>query len=270
MKSIKISFEKLSNVRDLGGLKTKSGKILKKGKLLRSGSLCFASQGDLNKLQNLIELVIDFRTPIELVEKPDPIISGVQNIHLPMMHDFTDGITREKDSTGSIIGSFAESPDEARIYMCNIYKNFVTDNLPLTNYNKFINILNSKRDKAVLWHCTAGKDRAGFGAVIVQEILGIDRDSIFEDYLYTNDCLKEEIKLITLRLMNKYKIDSKDINKSFLFQKAIEYLFGAKEEYLSGLYDKIKEVYGDFNSFIHKGLNISDKTIETFEQLYLE
>ena len=270
MKSKKIQFEKLANVRDFGGLTTKSGKRFKPGKLIRSGSLSWASNNDLKQLEQILDLIIDFRTLKEVTEKPDPVLSGIENLHLPMMQDLTDGITREDEATGSVISRFAENSEAARVYMCNVYKNFITDNLPIKNYSKFINLLNNNREKAILWHCTAGKDRAGFGAVIIQEILGVDRDTIFEDYLYTNDCLKDEIKLITLNLMHKFKIDSSDLNKAILFQKSIEVLFGAREEYLSGLYDKIKEIYGDFNTYIHKGLNISDKTIENLEQLYLE
>ena len=269
MKSEKIIFEKLSNTRDLGGMLTKSGKKICKGKLFRSGIIYGAPQSDLEKLSQLVELIIDFRTSKELTEKPDPAIDGINNLHLPIMRELTDGITREKQASASVIKKYSEDPDGAKRYMINIYKNFVTDELPLFNYSKFINILLEPRAKGVLWHCTAGKDRAGFGAVILQELLGVDKESIIEDYLYTNSCLRNEIKLITMHQMHKHNIDSSNLNKTILFQNMIDSIFTAKEEYLSGLYDKIYEIYGSFDGFVYDGLNITDKQINELRKIYL-
>ncbi len=269
MKSLKLEFDKLNNTRDLGGMITQSGKKIIKNKLFRSGNLVRASEADIEQLRRKIELIVDFRTAKEVSEKSDPIIDGVKHIHLPAMNELTAGITREESATVSVIKRFAEDTNGAKDYMINIYKYFVTAQVPLVNYRKFIYLLLEKREKAVLWHCTAGKDRAGFASIIVQELLGIDEESIFEDYLYTNDCLKEEIKLITLELMHKYNIDGSNIEKSLRFQKAIDFLFGAKEEYFLGLFEKIKEVYGNFDGFISKGLKITDEQRETFCNLYL-
>lgn len=270
MKSERIEFEKLNNTRDLGGLITKSGKKIRKGRLFRSGILVKASDSDIKKLQNLTELIIDFRSSKELIERPDPSIESVTYAHLPIIRELTEGITREKEASVSVTRKYAESPEGARQYMINIYKNFVIDDLPLGNYSKFINLLLEEREKGILWHCTAGKDRAGFGAVIVEEILGVDRDSIFEDYLYTNDCLKDEIKLITMHLMYKNNIDSHDINKTLLFQNSIDYIFGAKKEYLLGLYEKIEEVYNDFDGFLKDGLKITEEQQARLREIYLE
>ncbi len=269
MRSERIDFIKLSNTRDLGGIQTKTGKKIIKGKLIRSGNLCKANESDLDRLRNSIELIVDFRTPKELIEKPDPVIDGINSIHLPIMEELTDGITREKKAAESVIKKYVEDPEGARKYMINIYKNFVTEKLPLNNYSRFLGLLLEPREKAVLWHCTAGKDRAGFAAVIIQEILGVDRDTILKDYLYTNDCLKEEIKLITLGLMQKYNIDGKDIKKTLVFQEMIDYIFGAKEEYILGLYDKIKELYGSFEGFVRDGLGIQENHIKLLRKLYL-
>jgi protein-tyrosine phosphatase len=38
---------------------------------------------------------------------------------------------------------------------------------------------------ALLFHCTAGKDRTGFGAALILSALGVDRDTVLEDYLAT-------------------------------------------------------------------------------------
>ena len=269
MKSEKLAFEKLNNTRDLGNLETKNGNRIKKGKLLRSGHLYGASENDIIKLGNLVDLIIDFRSLKETIERPDPKIEGATHTHLPAIRDFTQGITREKEVTVSLVQRFAKNPDEARNYMIYIYKSFVTDEIPLKNYKKFVELLLEKREKAVLWHCTAGKDRAGFATVIIQEILGLDRDAIFDDYLYTNECIKDEVSVIAQQLANKYMKPDCSSQELSVFYKTIDYLFGAKEEYLSGLYQKIEEVYGDFKGFIRDGLKISQDNIELFKNIYL-
>ena len=270
MKSIKLDFDKLNNTRDLGDLETKDGKRIKKNKLIRSGHLYGASENDITKLSKLIEFIVDFRSLKETVERADPKIEGVASIHLPAIRDFTQGITREQKVTLSLVQRFAESPEDARKYMIYIYKGFVTDEQPLTNYRKFVESLLEKREKATLWHCTAGKDRAGFATVIVQELLGIDKDTIFEDYLYTNECIKDEVSEIAKGLEKKYMKPDCSSEELSVFYKTIDYLFGAKEEYLSGVYQKIEEVYGDFNGFISNGLKITDEQIALFRKLYIE
>ncbi len=37
-----------------------------------------------------------------------------------------------------------------------------------------------------LLHCSAGKDRTGFGVAMIQAALGVSEQDIFSDYLLTN------------------------------------------------------------------------------------
>jgi protein-tyrosine phosphatase len=39
----------------------------------------------------------------------------------------------------------------------------------------------------VVVHCSAGKDRTGFAVAMLLSALGVDRDTIMQDYLYTNE-----------------------------------------------------------------------------------
>ena len=65
--------------------------------------------------------------------------------------------------------------------MRSMYRKFVGDYC-VSRYSRFVQILLEDHDKAVLWHCSAGKDRAGVGAVIIEEILGVPRETIISDY----------------------------------------------------------------------------------------
>ena len=52
-------------------------------------------------------------------------------------------------------------------------------------YASMFDLLLENEAPALLFHCTAGKDRTGFGAALVLAALGVDRASIEADYLAT-------------------------------------------------------------------------------------
>lgn len=261
-----ITLEKLNNTRDLFDMKTKDGGRIKKGKLLRSGHLFGASERDIEKLSEQVNLIVDFRTDAECAEKPDPTVPHAEYLHLPVLQSLTAGITREKAS-GNAVAELSQDPAGAREYMTRMYLNFVTSYFAVAQYAKFLNLLCEERDGAVLWHCTAGKDRVGFATVMVQEILGVPRDDIFEDYLLTNQCLREEVE--TLITMIRKRNGGVPLAEGEA-DEALIYLFSAKEEYLEALYGKIEEMYGSFETFAEKGLKIDQVKRERLRKLYLD
>lgn len=116
----------------------------------------------------------------------------------------------------------------------------------------------------MLWHCTVGKDRAGIGAVLIEEALGVPRDEIFADYLYTRECLRDEIRSLCDTIKKKASTDSP------LADEALSYLFGVDEEYLLSFYNTIEKEYGDMASFFEKGLGITAEDRAALQQMYLD
>lgn len=45
------------------------------------------------------------------------------------------------------------------------------------------------KDQRMLIHCASGKDRTGFDAALILDVLGVEEDEIAADYLLTNACL---------------------------------------------------------------------------------
>ena len=168
--SRKIEFEKLRNTRDLGGMKTADGRTIKTGKLIRSGHLIAASEKDQEKLAGLIDTVVDFRSDRECTERPEPHISGTNYYHIPVLEETKPGVTRDEDSYEEVRKKMLGEAEIARKYMVRVYGGFVTSEHCRAQYERFIRLLLEDHGKAVLWHCTAGKDRAGFGTVIVQKL----------------------------------------------------------------------------------------------------
>ena len=51
-----------------------------------------------------------------------------------------------------------------------------------------------QREGAVIYHCSAGKDRAGVISALLLRLLGAEDSAIYADYLYTNTALSHELE----------------------------------------------------------------------------
>ena len=264
MLSQRIEFEKLLNTRDLGGMIGADGRKIKTGKLFRSGHLYAASSTDLEKLADMIDLSIDFRTAKEVSEKPEPAMEGVAYIYNPIFEEQQAGVTRDEDSFEVILRDMMHDAEIARNYMCSSYTGFITNNHSISQYERFVRMLLEEHPKGVLWHCTAGKDRAGFGTVIVQELLGVSRVDIANDYLLTNICLNPETIVLKEFFCKQPGIDPD------IAEQAMSYVFEAHPDYLKTAYDTVETYYGSFDNYITDALHITPGEREKLRDMYLE
>ena len=265
--SERLNFESLNNTRDLGGMRTADGRTVKPGRLIRSGMLRSGSEADLARLSDMIDVVVDFRTDQEIYEKPDPFITNVEYHHIPILSSWTAGVTwevKEDFSEKQLFEELQKYPEKARQYLRGIYKGFVSNAYYVSQYRRFVKILLEDHDKAVLWHCTAGKDRAGFASVIAEELLGIDRQDIIADYLQTGLYIQEDLDRLTEALRMEYP-DHGAVN-----DEAMGYLFGAKQTFIDAAYEKVEELYGTFDVFLKDALKVTKEERYRIREMYTE
>ncbi len=262
--SERIVFENLYNTRDLGGTPVRDGRVIKRGRLIRSGQLYFASENDIRRLQNMLSAVVDFRTAAERAEKPDPEIPGVEYFATPVFDSLTAGVSRDARSDEAVFEFVAREPENAKSYMMKTYLGFVTNDYSIDCFSRFLKRLLTERDGALLWHCTAGKDRAGTASVIVSEALGVSREDIIKDFLFTNECLTKEVEGLYDMVRGKF-------GDAFpRYERSLHYLFTAQREYLDALYEKVDELYGSFDSFIRDALGVTDEERRELIGIYTE
>ena len=257
--SEKLAFEKLANTRDLGGMIARDGRRIRKGRLIRSGLLARASEKDLEKLSQMLSAVVDFRSDIERWQQPDPSVSGVEYFALPAVEDTAPGVTREAESDQLIL-HLMKDREKARAHMIKTYRDVMTSAYSLRQYERFFRLLLEGRDKAILWHCTAGKDRAGMAAFFVEKALGVPDEVLQADYLMTNQYLADEVQMLAKMLGQNGETDP----------VAVDYLFGAKTEYLDVVYQIVHDDYHGFDAFYREGLRLNDSDLEQLRALYLE
>ena len=89
----------------------------------------------------------------------------------------------EEDMMKLLVQQMSTSEKAAEEYMAGLYRNLVMDPFSRQQYRKFFGILLDQKEGAVLWHCSAGKDRVGVGTALLLSALGIPRETILADYM---------------------------------------------------------------------------------------
>lgn len=260
-----LKLENLNNTRDLGGMETADGRRIRDGRLFRSGHLQKASEKDIQTLAAYdIGMIVDFRSSKENQEQPDPQVGTARYIHLPAEDEQLLGIERDSESEKSfadiLIDRVVENPDYAKEYMCGMYRRFISNAYTAGQYRKFVKLVGECK-QPILWHCTAGKDRAGFASVIMEEILGVQRELIRQDYLETNTYIQEESDRLIEMFSKMYK--------GYYPKKEVRYFFSAEEAYLDALYNETEKVYGSFENYLKEALDVDEKMRERLKEKYL-
>ena len=286
-----LSFDTLPNTRDLGGMRTADGRRIKDGRLIRSGRLSDMNSSDREALSDLVGTVIDFRDEAERMERPDQVLPGVDYITLPILEGMAFGVTRDKKSERQIFSVVTENPENALKMVGEIYTNLVMQEYPVSQYRRFLDILLKDHEKAVLWHCSGGKDRAGIASVIIEEILGVPREDIIADYMKTNVYLADDTaRMIQYTVQSMLKggrngglpevseqpenggssvnCGRPEIDKRV--EDALMCLFCAKQEYINAFYAAAEKKYGGIDGYLHEGLKLTDEEIDRLKEMYLE
>lgn len=267
MKIERITLEGLPNTRDLGGYPAADGKKIRPHRLIRSGELINLTEADKKKLIQEYGLcsVVDFRTTAECTERPDPELPGVTNTHIQILDEGTLGLTREKKSDEDMLTSLMQQMQTDGItaegYMERMYADFIDSEFARKQYRKFFELLLSQEEGAMLWHCTAGKDRAGVASMLVLEALGVPREIIEEDYLKVNEFVKETLDEQSALLREK-RVPENVI-------ACVREIFSVRSSYLASLYSEIERIYGSAGNFLEKEMGLDVAAVEKLRKMYL-
>lgn len=194
------------------------------------------------------------RTNAEKEEKKDVEIYGVSYIHIPIFSEETAGISHEKATDKREL--LNHLPD-----MEKLYRAMVSDKDCVEQLKKVFEIITNDDGKAVLWHCTEGKDRCGIVSAIFLLILDVDKSTVYEDYLFTNNAKSKN--------GNKYYKLVRYLLRDTETAEKIKGLFSAEKVYLDAAFDEIEKCYGSAEIFIREHLGISDEKKAELKAKYL-
>lgn len=250
------------NFRDLGGYPTTDNHHVKWGQIYRTGRLGHLTNADLTILKNRHVLTdIDFRTSIEEKLLPDKLPDGASYFNNEIFKPRKDP-KRNSGMTEEEVAVYME-PGQGVDFMKHNYKMMIENPYCQAAFRKFFaTILSRANHGAILFHCTAGKDRTGLGAYMLLRALGVDETTATKDYLLTNPTIKPRLDKRMNIFRQKGANDDQVANALAMASVSLDYLNTAKEA--------INHLSGSFQQYLHEYLQLGPADIATLKHLFIE
>ncbi len=177
------------NFRDLGGVVASDGRRVRLGRFFRSPALTGLLPMERKRLIALDPgVVIDFRSQAEIPGAANDLAPPLtdRRLHLaipPLVNARYRELFASKDLRHeAVVEAMTES-----------YREFARRHHRV--YARFLAATRDAGDRAVIFHCTAGKDRTGFAAALLLAALGASIEDIERDYISTGELWRPDPKL---------------------------------------------------------------------------
>jgi protein-tyrosine phosphatase len=211
------------NFRDVGGLPARGG-VVRRGVLFRSDGLHRLGDEGRDALRRLdVGVVIDLRDENEARLMPDDLAGlDVRVRRLPVFE-----------------GSGA-SQGERGISLEALYHRIVTTHSPIVV--DALRVLPDAGDRAVVVHCTAGKDRTGIVVALALLAAGVERESVIADYVLTESHLAGEWLEEMVALIGRYGIPDTPELRTLMG--------GSPREALESALDEVERRHGSTREYL--------------------
>ena len=249
------------NFRDLGGYTTTDGRRIRNHRLVRSGKLDQLSDRDVHFLSEYgVRHDVDFRSPDEQSQAPDRQLPAANYYSLPV---FITDQTQVSKTWEEEQAEFSQDAQGGFKNMVQTYRNLVLQKPAQDAYQRFFRVLlSSSQEHATLFHCTAGKDRTGMGAVYLLSALGVDSQTIRADYLAANQFIQTPL--------NDIMQETRDHGGNANLLQSIHDLWTVHGEFLDSALTTIKADYGGMDTYLHDVIGLSKTDRDDLQRLYLE
>nr|WP_232541414.1 tyrosine-protein phosphatase [Nocardia bovistercoris] len=213
-----LGLQGVQNARDAGGYRTVDGRSVRTGLVYRTGQLNNATPADLAVLgERGVAVVDDLRTGYERVLAPDRVPPDA----VSHWYDVVGRAAPQTLATTLVPGAgmydaFVTAPESSRAFASVLRDIIATDR------------------GAVLYHCTAGKDRTGWTSAVLLTVLGVDRDTVRRDFL----------------LSNTYRAADEN-----------DPLNGVSPAWLDAAFAQVDRSFGGFDAYVRSGLGLTDAEI---------
>jgi protein-tyrosine phosphatase len=233
-----------SNFRDLGGYHGHEGRQVRWRRLFRSDHLAALTEQDKAVLSGVgLSRVFDFRGVTERLGAVCAL-PGATVHSLPIEPTVVAWLDAKQEA-----GQQPTAQETARL-MRETYRAFASDNRP--RYRELFQHLLAS-DAPLVFHCTAGKDRTGFAAMLVLLALGVPRGVAQEDYLLTNTHLR-----------------MRPDPASRLPLEVLAVLHRVQDDFLDAAMDVVDQDFGGPGGYLQRGLGLEDADLARLRELYLE
>ncbi|MCY0958210.1 tyrosine-protein phosphatase [Streptomyces sp. H27-H5] len=250
----------VANLRDLGGTPLSGGRTVRPGLVLRSGQL---DRLDLDADPTVaalgIRTVIDFRSDAERADHPDRLPAGarllVSDVLADKMRAGVGGVpaaAQLKDLLSDpAVAEEHLGGGKAQAIFAEVYRSFVVSASAQAAYRLLLTEAADPQAGPLLFHCTAGKDRTGWGATVILSLLGADEGTLMEEYLSVNPAVKRAFA----RMIEGFTAAGGDPDIALA-------LIGVFPSYLETALREVETRYGSMEKYVREGLGVPDGTVD--------
>ncbi|WP_114241672.1 tyrosine-protein phosphatase [Dyella sp. C9] len=218
------------NARDLGGLKGTHGAV-PSDRFIRTADLSRLTDADKATLAKRgVALDIDLRTTDEATKAPDALANDprFKYVRISLMGDKPLDMSHMPGSLGVL---YAKALDEDQAQFKQVFE-----------------AMAAQKDGAVLYHCSAGKDRTGMISALLLSLAGVKRDDIVHNYAISAYYLKPMMSAPQTAAMLKQN-------------PALAPLMGTPPEAMAQFLDALQKQYGGAQAYLRK-IGVSDSDVQ--------
>jgi protein-tyrosine phosphatase len=236
--------EGASNFRDLGGYLNRHGKRVRSGRVFRSDHLARLSAADRQRLRDLgITHSLDFRGGAESAATPYAL-PGVKRVALSIEP------TVVARMQALVAQGIVPTTDETVELMRQTYRDFVNCNAGV--FGRFLAHLLEVPNPQV-FHCTAGKDRTGFAAMLLLSALDVPLPTIEQDYLLTNRVYRRDPQA-----------------EGTVHAHVREVLWQVQPAFLQAALHEVEQRHGGMAEYLHGPVGFSPQQLREIRRMLLD
>ncbi|MBP8235016.1 MAG: tyrosine-protein phosphatase [Rhizorhabdus sp.] len=241
------------NLRDMGGYATTDGRTVRRGLLYRSGVMSYLTEADERHLASLgIATVCDLRRGGERKRHPSSWCERAGVFYW----------SRDYAESSGVLGELLRGtlPDAAavRAKMLHLYTELLVDHAP--SY-RFLFARLAEGQVPLLFNCSAGKDRTGVAAALILSMLGVPRETVFDDYLLTNR-FADFGRLFDDSRGGYDQYDAVD-------PEVLRPLLAADADYLDAMYDSLDRDHGGLDAYL-AAIGVDDRAQRVIRERVLD
>lgn len=242
-------FERVLNFRDFGGWDTVDGAKVVRGKLYRSAAFSDASDADLKRLDAMdMRFLVDLRRPEERRHEPNRWPGG-ESCRVFVNDEGAEGIALPPHLAALLQSDLSAA--STRAYMMSLYREIPFDPRLINLYRNWFGEMQEGGVGVI--HCAAGKDRTGIGCALTLMALGVDEETVFADYEFTNAAVDLEKRMPKIQARMEERLGRK------LDPEALRPMLGVEVGYLRNALDAINERHGSADAYMRDVLGVGDK-----------
>lgn len=243
-----VAFEGAHNFRDLGGYPSQRGGVTRWGLLYRAAGLNEMTADDVAAFHELgIRTVFDLRRDDEREFAPDP----VPTVHVCLMSHVMANVPMPDRST-------LVEHDHAVEFMGRLYSGLLAH--AGHEIGRLIREVVDGDTLPAVFHCTAGKDRTGIVAALVLLALGVDRETVLDDFELTNQYVTPATHAAMFQRMLEHGMGP----------EAAGGMFAASRETMAATLDELDATYGGAETYLLEQGGLDAGVLDRLRALLLD